>query len=116
MKSGRGVVVRYSSTHEKTLPNGPLRRRMELLRAPPARPQGTWTAENSQPSRDPKRHLLPPKERLPVAALAPRLSSMAHRLPLLQKMAYRRYLGEGQPGHPRTLTGSPQKGSPAQRG
>ena len=37
---------------------------------------------------------------------------MAHRLPLLQAMAYRRHLGEDQPGYPRTLTGSPENRDP----
>src|SRR5918993_851795 len=41
---------------------------------------------------------------------------MAYRLPLLQKMAHGRYLGEDQPRHPRTPQGTPQKGSSAQRG
>ena len=99
----------------KTLPNGSIRRRMEIHRASPARPQGTWTAEDPQSSRDPERRLLPPKERMPVAPAPPRLPSMAHRLPLLQKMAYRRHLGENQPGHPRTVAGSPEEGPPAQR-
>src|SRR5215217_6530639 len=34
---------------------------------------------------------------------------MAHCLPLLQDLAYRRYLGEDQPGHPPTPAGSPEK-------
>jgi putative transposase len=47
--------------------------------------------------RDPKRDLLLRlKERLPVAHASPRLSSVAHGLPLFQKMALRRYLGEHQ--------------------
>src|SRR5215210_5305621 len=116
MKSGSRVVFRYSSTHEKTLPNGSLRRRMELLRTPPSRSQRAWTTEDPRPSRDPQRHLLPAEERLPVAALAPRLPQMAHRLPLLQEMAYGRHLGEDQPSHPRTPQGTPETRSPAQRG
>jgi hypothetical protein len=40
MKSGLGVVIDYSSTHENEIPDGPLRRRMELHRAPLARPTG----------------------------------------------------------------------------
>src|ERR687895_2820932 len=97
MKSGPRVVTRYSSTHEKTLPDGSIRRRMELHRAPPSRTQRTRTAQDPRSARDPQRRLLPPEERLPVATLAPRLSSMAHRLSLLQKMAHRWYLGEDQP-------------------
>src|SRR5215211_8915933 len=102
MKSGLGVVFRYSSTHEKEIPDGPFRRRMELHRAPLARPRGTRTAENPQPSRDPKRRLLPPQKRLPVAPTAARLPQVAHRLLVLQEMAHRRYLGEDQPSSPRT--------------
>jgi hypothetical protein len=73
MKSGPRRVFRYSSTHEKALPDGSLRRRMELHRTPRARPHRTWTPQDPQSSRDPERRLLPAKERLPVAALAPRL-------------------------------------------
>jgi len=35
-----------------------------------------------------------------VAHASARLSSMAYRLPLFQKMAHRRYLGEDQPSDP----------------
>src|SRR5919112_1990211 len=37
-------------------------------------------------------------------------------LPLLQKMAHRRYVGKDQPGHPRTVAGPPEARSSAQRG
>src|ERR671920_475591 len=116
MKSGRGMVILYSSTHEKALPDGPLRRRMELHRTSLARTHGAWTTQDPQPTRDPKRHLLPPKERLPVAPTASRLPQVAHRLPLLQEMAHRWYLGERQPGSPRTPQGALEARSPAQRG
>jgi hypothetical protein len=89
MKSGPRVVIGYSSRYEKTLPDGSIRRRMELHRTSLARPQGTRTAENPQPSRDPKCRLIPPKKRLPVAPTAARLPQVAHRLLLLQKMALR---------------------------
>jgi hypothetical protein len=52
MKSGLGRVIHYSSTYEKTLPNGPLRRPMELHRAPLARPHRARTAENPQSPRE----------------------------------------------------------------
>ena len=116
MKSGPRRVFRYSSTHEKTLPDGSIRRRMEIHRAPPARPQRTWTPKDPRSSRDPKRRLLPPQERLPVAPAPSRLPQVAHRLLVLQEMAHRRHLGEDQPCHPRTPQGSPEEGSPAQRG
>jgi putative transposase len=41
---------------------------------------------------------------------------MAYRLPLLHEMAYGRYLGEGQPGHPRAPQGPPEARSALQRG
>jgi transposase len=40
MKSGRGVMIRYSSMHEKTLSDGHVRCRMELHRALLVVPQG----------------------------------------------------------------------------
>src|SRR5215212_2196360 len=70
MKSGSWRVFRYSSTHEKVLPDGFIRCRMELHRASFARPHRIWTAQDPQSPRDPERHLLPPKERLPVAPTA----------------------------------------------
>src|SRR5215204_161898 len=100
MKSGSRRVFRYSSTHEKVLPDGFIRCRMELHRASFAHPHRTWTAEDPQSPRDPERRLLPPKERLPVATASARLPQVAHRLPLLQEMALRRYLGADQPRHP----------------
>jgi transposase len=116
MESGPRVVFRYSSTHEKEIPHGSFRRRMELLRTPPSRPQRFRTPQVSGSSRDPKRHLLPPEERLPVALASPRLPQVAHRLPLLQNLAHRWYLGEGQPGHPRTTQDTPEARPPSQRG
>src|SRR5215213_9812896 len=89
MESGSRRVFRYSSTHEKTLPDGSIRRRMEPHRASPARCQRLWTAEGPQSPRDPRRHLLPTEDRMPVAAAPPRLPSMAHRLLVLQEMAHR---------------------------
>src|SRR4051794_5123486 len=98
-EKGFWVVIRYSITHEKTLSNRSLRCRMEVHRASHADSQRAWAAQDSQPARDPKRDLLCLKKRLPVAYASARLSSMAHRLPLLQKMAHRRYLGEDQSGY-----------------
>jgi putative transposase len=45
-----------------------------------------------------------------MAPASPRLSSMAHRLPLFQNLAHRRYLGKDQPGNPRTPEGSLEQG------
>src|SRR5215218_83768 len=116
MESGSRVVFRYSNTHEKTLPYGSFRRRMETHSAPPASSHRIRTTQDPRSSRDPRRRLLPPENRMPVAALAPQLPQVAHRLLVLPQMAHRRYLGEDQPCSPRTLAGPPQTGSPAQRG
>jgi hypothetical protein len=90
MKSGPRVVIRYSSTHVKVIPDRSFLRRMVLHRTPHARSQRTRTAENPQPSPDPKRRLLPPKKRLPIVApTAPRLPQVANRLVVLQEMALR---------------------------
>src|SRR5215212_5505036 len=116
MKSGPRRVFRYSSTHEKEIPDGPIRRRRELHPASPARPRRIRTAENPQPPRDPQRRLLPPEERLPVVPSAARLPSMAHRLLLLQEVAHRCYLREDQPSSPRTPASALETRSSAQRG
>ncbi|CAA9468209.1 MAG: hypothetical protein AVDCRST_MAG58-3764, partial [uncultured Rubrobacteraceae bacterium] len=63
---GSRRVFRYSSTHEKTLPHGSFRRRMELHKASPARTRRIRTAQDPRPSRDPERCPLRPKKRLPV--------------------------------------------------
>src|SRR5215210_4236043 len=114
MKKGGWVVVRYSSTYEKALPNRSLRRRMGVHRASRARTQRTWATSDPQPACDPRRHLLHLKERLPVAYASARLSSVAHRLPLLQKVAHRWHLGADQYGNPGTPAGAIEEKSSAQ--
>ena len=114
MKSGSRMVFRYSSRYEKTLPDGSIRCRMELHRASHAASFRTWPTEDPQPPRDPRRYLLHLEKRLPVASTPARLSSMAHRLLLLQKMAHRRYLGENQPGYPGAPASSLEAKSSAQ--
>jgi transposase len=52
MESGSRRVFRYSSTHEKTLPDGSIRRRMEPHRAPHARPQRTRTGPRAHSLRE----------------------------------------------------------------
>jgi hypothetical protein len=90
MKSGPRVVIRYSSTHVKVIPDRSFLRRMVLHRTPHARSLRARTPKDPPSSRDPKRRLLPPKKRLPIVApSAPRLPQVANRLPLLQEMALR---------------------------
>src|SRR5215211_5948808 len=52
MKSGLRVVIHYSSTYEKTLPDGSFRCRMELHTAPSARTQRARTAQDPRSSRE----------------------------------------------------------------
>jgi hypothetical protein len=108
MKSGSRMVFRYSSMHEKTLPDGSLRRRMELHPAShvPA-PKG-----HGRPRTHSLREILNAVFCVLKSAVVNGTCclttslQMAHRLPLLQKMAHRRYLGEYQPSHPQTPAGS----------
>jgi putative transposase len=51
---------------------------MELHRASHTYSKRAWAAQDSQPPPDPKRNLLRPKKRLPVAHASARLPSMAH--------------------------------------
>jgi hypothetical protein len=89
MKKVRRVVIRYSGRYEKTLPNGPFRCPKELYRTSHAASFRTWPTADPQPPRDPRRDLLYLEKRLPVASTPTRVSSMAHRLLLLQKIALR---------------------------
>src|ERR671910_54055 len=66
MKSGPRVVIRYSSTYEKVIPDGSFRRRMEIHRTSPTSALRAWTPKDPLSSRDPKRRLLRPQKRLPV--------------------------------------------------
>ena len=115
MKSGSRRVFRYSSTHEKEIPHGSIRRRMELHRTSHASSQRIRAAQDPRSSRDPERCLLPAEERMPVAPASPRLPQVANRLLVLQEMAYRRHLGEDQPCTPRTPQDSLGQRSSTQR-
>src|SRR5580693_5811572 len=53
---------------------------------------GRATAHH-QPSCRPQRHLLPPADRLPVATVATRISTVWHGLPLLSSLAKLRCVG-----------------------
>src|SRR5258707_12532205 len=68
-----------------------------------------------QPSCRPQRHLLPPADRLPVATVATRISSVWHGLPLLSSLAKLRCVGPSTPsalraGPPSCRTGSLSSG------
>src|SRR5208282_5744754 len=64
---------------------------------------GRATAHH-QPSCRPQRHLLPPADRLPVATVATRISTVRHGLPLLSSLAKLRCVG---PSTSRALRAGP---------
>src|SRR5215217_1460503 len=66
--------------HEKDISNRSIRHRMELHRTPHARSQRHRTPSSIPLTRDPRRRLLRPRKRLPVAPASPRLSQVANRL------------------------------------
>src|SRR5215212_6220167 len=107
-----GGRYRYSSMHEKILPNRPCRYRVGVHRSALAGPRKRRATSPSQLARDPRRHLLRLEERLPLAAFAPRLPALADRLPLLQGLASGRGLGEGACRAAQTGAGSPREGPP----
>jgi hypothetical protein len=70
----------YAPEHGKVLFDRPHRRRMELPGAPRWCSQHAGKTEDPQPTRDPRHRLLRPKERVPLASLAPGLSALGDRL------------------------------------
>src|SRR5829696_5872146 len=108
-KSERGRSMTYAPEHEKKLLNRSYRRRMEVPEAPCSGSQQAGTTENSHHPRDSKRHLLRPKERMSLAAVAPRLSALGDRLLVVQKMAPRRHLRAAQ-RHLRAAQRHPARG------
>jgi hypothetical protein len=84
LKKNSEAVARYSTEHEKSIPNRPLRRRMVLHRASPARPEDLRrTPQGTSPARDSRRRLLRAQERRHLAPLASRLPTLENRLPPL---------------------------------
>ena len=75
-KIERGSWVTYAPEHEKELPNRSYRRRMGGPRAPRSGSQKAGTSQASQLKSDPRRRLLRPEERLPLAALASGLPAL----------------------------------------
>src|SRR5215212_3913583 len=69
---------------------------MEDTRSPHPTRQAWRTSGQVADEENPKRHLLPLEERLPVAHASTRVPSMVHRTSLLQTMASGWHLGEDQ--------------------
>src|SRR5918995_1763849 len=105
-KIERRSSVTYAPAHEQELPNRSYRRRMGDPRAPRCGAQKAGTTEDPQPTRDPRRRLLRPQERLPLATLASGLSSLGNRLLVVRQMENGRYLRAAQRRVARAVEGS----------
>ena len=107
----------YALRHgEHQIPNRSGRRRMEM---PPPASSRTRTARTPQAARlegDPRRRLPRAKERLPVAAFAPRVPALEDGLRLVQEVAHRRDLRALERRFARASTVPPRQGAQAQRG
>src|ERR687889_1321367 len=101
--------------HETNISNRPIRRRMGLPGTPPPRSQSYRTPSGIPLTRDPRRHLLRPKERLFVALACPRFPALAQRLPLLQAVPLGWDLGEDALSPLRAGESSPREEPPAER-
>jgi hypothetical protein len=81
------VMVTYAPRHaEQKVPHGSVRPRMELHRSAPSRAHGAGTSQDTRSACGPGRHLLCPKERLPLAAPAEGLPALEERLRLVQEV------------------------------
>jgi putative transposase len=110
MKSGSRRVIRYSSTHEsKRYPTDLTDAEWKYIAPPLPAPKGY-----GRPRTHSLREILDAIFYLLKSGCQWRLlphdfpSGGLPRLPLLQKMAFRRHLGESQPSPPRTPQGSPE--------
>jgi hypothetical protein len=101
-------VIRYSSMHEKALPDQPLQRRMGLFKASSSRPKSHRPTEDPQSTGNTQCDLLRPEEWLPLMPSATRLPAVEDRLSLLQSLAHRRRLGADESRDPRTPACSTQ--------
>jgi hypothetical protein len=87
-------MVAYAWRHgEQDLPHGFVRRRMALHQRTSSRAQRTGTPQTAWLESNPRRRLLRPEERLPLAVAAEGFPALAERLRLVQEMAHRRHLG-----------------------
>src|SRR5215211_2843815 len=89
---------------------------MALYRPASSRAHGTRTPQAPRLEGDPRRRLLRAKERLPVAAFAPRVPALEDRLRLVQEVAHRRDLGAPERRAARASTVPSWQGPTPQRG
>ena len=106
-------ALRYA---EHEIPHGSVRRRMALYRPASSRAHGTRTPQAPRLEGDPRRRLLRAKERLPVAAFAPRVPALEDRLRLVQEVAHRWDLGTPERRAARASTVPSWQGPTPQRG
>src|SRR5215213_7884110 len=86
-------MVTYAWRHGKQeVPHGSVRRRMALHRPASARAHRTRTPQVARLEGYPRRRLLRPKERLPLAMAAEGLPAVEDRLRLVQEVAHRWYV------------------------
>ncbi len=97
-QSGRGRSMTCAPRHEEEILHRPVRRPMEVPRAPCSGAQRARTAEDPHHPRGARRRLLSAEGRLPVAAVAPRLPAVGDRLSTggVRKVARRRDLRAAQ--------------------
>src|SRR5215211_652823 len=101
-------MVAYALRHaQQEISHGSVRRRMALYRPASSRTHGARTPQASWLKGDPRRRLLCPKERLPLAVAAEGLPALEDRLRLVQAVAYRRHLGALERRAARSSTVSP---------
>jgi hypothetical protein len=83
-------MVAYAARHGKQkISHGSVRRRVALHRSTPSRAGRTGAPQAPRLTGDPRRRLLRPKERLPMAATAQGLPALEDRLRLVQEVAHR---------------------------
>jgi hypothetical protein len=102
------VMVAYALRYgEHHLPHGFVRRRMALHQSASARTHWTRTSQASQLKSDPRRRLLRPQERLPLAVATEGLPALEDGLRLIQALAHRRDLGAAERRAARAAAVSP---------
>src|SRR5215218_10326475 len=111
------MMMAYALRHgDHQIPHGSVRRRMALRPPASSRTRERRTPQAARLEGDPRRRLLRAKERLPVAAFAPRVPALEDGLRLVQEVAHRRDLGALERRVARASTVPPWQGPESQRG
>src|SRR5215218_5800701 len=111
------MMMAYALRHgDHQIPHGSVRRRMALRPPASSRTRERRTPQAARLEGDPRRRLLRAKERLPVAAFAPRVPALEDGLRLVQEVAHRRDLGALERRVARASTVPSWQGPESQRG